>query len=379
MPHVRPWAATNAASSSDLFAQRAAIPSLCTVMRPPKPSIFIASPARRDANNGNWQTASRWTRFLRGTFDVSSDVEWIASADPGKAPACLIALHARRSAESVARFAQACPGRPIVVVLTGTDLYRDIRSDESAQRSLDLATHLVTLQDEGPHELSEHHRAKCRVIYQSASYHSSSPPHAQREDSFDIAFVGHMRAEKDPLTPMRALDCLPNDSRVRLVHIGSALEDKYRVAAQTLQARRWPGIQRYLWLGALPHAQARRRIGNAQALVISSVMEGGANVIIEAVNAGVPVIASDVRGNVGMLGRDYKGYFAVGKHEELAGWLDRISRDEAVRDQLCQQCARRNHLFAPEREKAHVNELIRDALTVVPSCAEAGSVSNSAP
>lgn len=344
-------------------------------MRPPKPNIFIASPARRSANNGNWQTASRWTKFLRGTYDVSSDVEWLPTADPGDAPACLIALHARRSAESVARFAQACPDRPIVVVLTGTDLYRDIRSDESAQHSLDLATHLVTLQDEGPHELSGLHRAKCRVIYQSASYQSFLPPDAQRHDSFDIAFVGHMRAEKDPLTPMRALDCLPNDSRVRLVHIGSALEEEYRIAAQTLQARQWPGIQRYLWLGALPHAQARRRIGSAQALVISSVMEGGANVIIEAVNAGVPVIASDVPGNVGMLGWDYKGYFKVGKHEELAGLLDRISRDETLLNQLSQQCARRKHLFAPEREKAHVNELIRDALAVTPSCAQAGSVS----
>ena len=336
-------------------------------MHPPKPKIFLASPARRGANNGNWQTASRWTRFLRGTYDVASEVEWRQSANPADEPACLIALHARRSAESVARFAQSFPDRPIVVVLTGTDLYRDIRSDESAQRSIDLATHLVTLQDEGPNELNELHRAKCRVIYQSASYQPISVPDWQPHTTFDVAFVGHMRAEKDPLTPMRAIESLPNDSRVRLIHIGNALEDEYRVAAQALQARQWSGTQRYLWLGALPHAQTRRHIGSAQALVISSLMEGGANVIIEAVIAGVPVIASDVAGNVGMLGRDYEGYFTAGNHDELARLLDRISRDESALKLLSQQCARRKPLFAPEREKSHVNALIRDALSTAAS------------
>lgn len=321
--------------------------------------MAIISPALRQANNGNWQTAWRWSRFLRATCAVSLGTEWPAADHRGEPPACLIALHARRSADSIARFAQDCPGRALVVVLTGTDLYRDIRSDASARRSLDLASHLVVLQDEGPAELALQHRAKCRVIYQSAPALTAGAPNRR---SFDVVLVGHMRAEKDPLTPMRALECLPDDSRVRLIHIGDALQGEYLQAAQALQARAWPATARYRWLAGLPHGQTRQHIRRARAMVISSVMEGGANVIIEAVTAGVPVLASRIPGNIGMLGRDYQGYFPVGDSRQLAGLLDRVSREPAFLSLLQMQCARRAPLFAPARERAAVIELVADAL-----------------
>jgi putative glycosyltransferase (TIGR04348 family) len=251
-------------------------------------------------------------------------------------------------------------------VLTGTDLYRDIRVDDSARHSLDLATHLIVLQEEGLAEMTAAHRAKCRVIYQSAPARKPDVPATRRRRTFDVVLVGHMRAEKDPLTPMRALDWLPTDSRVRLVHIGSALEDKYRRAAQALQARVWPTVQRYVWYAGLPHGATLRRIANAQAMVISSVMEGGANVIIEAVNAGVPVLASRIPGNIGMLGRDYSGYFPPGDDWALASLLDRASRDRAFLTALQQQCALRAPLFAPAVEEVEVIGLVREALAQRP-------------
>ncbi len=254
-----------------------------------------------------------------------------------------------------------------MVVLTGTDLYRDIRSDESARRSLDLATHLVVLQEEGLDELSAPHRAKCRVIYQSAPKPKTHAPATRRRRTFDVVMVGHMRAEKDPLTPMRALDCLPDDSPVRLIQIGSALAEEYRLAAEALQARAWPATQRYIWLAAQPHGTTLRHIAAADAMIVASVMEGGANVIIEAVNAGVPVLASRIPGNVGMLGREYRGYFTLGDHEELARLLDRASRDRAFLTELRQQCAQRAPLFEPAREQAAVIELVDDALAAAAS------------
>jgi glycosyltransferase involved in cell wall biosynthesis len=171
-----------------------------------------------------------------------------------------------------------------------------------------------------------------------------------------------MRAEKDPLTPMRALDALSVDSRVRLIHIGNALDDEYRLAAEALQVRAWPALTRYVWLTGLPHDETLRQIARAKAMVISSVMEGGANVIIEAINAGVPVLASRISGNVGMLGRDYRGYFTPGDDEELARLLERASRDDAFLAELKQQCAVRAPLFAPAREQAEVIALVSDAL-----------------
>lgn len=328
-------------------------------MRPPNTTVAIISPALRQANNGNWQTAWRWSRFLRPAYAVSLAPEWPAADDQGTPPACMIALHARRSADSIARFAQSYPGRARVVVLTGTDLYRDIRTDASARRSLDLATHLVVLQEEGLAELAPPHRAKCRVIYQSAPALKAGTPNRR---SFDVIMVGHMRAEKDPLTPMRALELLPDDSRVRLIHIGDALQNEYLQAAQALQARAWPGTTRYLWHAGLPHGETRQRIRRARAMVLSSVMEGGANVIIEAVTAGVPVLASRIPGNIGMLGPDYDGYFPVGDSGQLAGLFERVSRDPAFLSRLRQQCARRAPLFAPARERAQVIKLVADAM-----------------
>ena len=324
--------------------------------------IFIASPALRSANNGNWQTANRWFRFLHAGYQVSLGAEWPAPGQQQKPPDCLIALHARRSAPTIASFADTCRDHPLAVVLTGTDLYRDIRVDDSARRSLDLATHLVVLQEEGLAELSGAHLAKCRVIRQSAPARKLAVPATRRRRTFDVVLVGHMRAEKDPRTPMRALEWLPDNSRVRLIHIGRALEDEYRIAAQALQARTWPTVQRYVWHPGLPHGATLRRIANADAMIISSVMEGGANVIIEAVNAGVPVLASYIPGNVGMLGSDYDGYFPPGDDHALACLLDRASQDRSFLTALQTQCIRRAPLFTPSREEAEVIALVRDAL-----------------
>lgn len=321
------------------------------------PQVTIISPALREANNGNWRTADRWSRFLRRRCDVALSSDWLPEDD--RNTQCLIALHARRSAAAVARFADAHPRRPLVLVLTGTDLYRDIQSDASARRSLDLATHLVVLQEAGLDELQPAHRAKCRVIYQSAPFLRPGTPNRR---TFDVILVGHMRGEKDPMTPMRALRDLPDDSPVRLIHIGDALEEKYLRAARELQAHAWPSIKRYLWLGGRSHAETRQRIRRARAMVISSTMEGGANVIVEAVTAGVPVVASRMSGNVGMLGRDYEGYFPVGDNRALAALLHRASQEASFLERLRRQCAQRAPLFAPAREDAEVNKLLDDAL-----------------
>ena len=326
-------------------------------MRASRTKVVIISPALRGANNGNWRTAQRWSRFLRPRFDAEIRAEFRTRSPPS----VMIALHARRSAGALESFANAHPERPRILVLTGTDLYRDIgiADDASARHSLEVATHLVVLQEAALDVLDSRHRRKCRVIYQSAPPLESG---VARRRTFDVVIVGHMRAEKDPLTPMRALERLPVDSRVRVIHIGEALSEDYARAASALQNRAWPLVQRYRWLGGRPHGETRRRIRDAEAMLISSVIEGGANVIAEAVTCGVPVIASRIDGNVGMLGRDYAGYFTPGDDRELAQLLERLPRDAAHRAQLRNQCETRAALFDPSREEAEVNRLVDDAL-----------------
>lgn len=317
-----------------------------------RPRILIISPALARANNGNWQTARRWAAFLRGIADVEVALDW-----DGAPADLMIALHARRSAGAIARFAAA--GGPVAVVLTGTDLYRDIRQDDDARRSLDLAHRLVVLQEQGLEELPTALRAKAVVIFQSAPALAPLPPRAR---TFDLLLVGHLRPEKDPMTAARALARLdPADTRwrrLRLLQVGGGLDAGLAEAFAEAAAR----DPRIVPMGALPHAATRRRIRRGRVLLLPSLMEGGANVLIEAVTSGVPVLASRIGGSVGMLGPDYAGYFAVGDDAALARLVARCVDEPAFLDALHAQCAARSQLFAPARERDAVRRLAHNLL-----------------
>lgn len=323
-----------------------------------KPHLAIISPALAKANNGNWQTASRWARFLRERYRTGIALSWSPDADD--APDAMIALHARRSAASVAAFAEAFPERPIVLALTGTDLYRDILHDDAARRSVALASRLVVLQEAALDTLAAIDPAwadKARVIYQSAP---ALIPAAGDAGIFDVIMIGHLRAEKDPATYLDAARLLDRPG-LRLLHVGNLLDPAF---APQLDAMRHdaPG---YRWLGGLSHVRTRKALRRCALMAITSKMEGGANVIIEAVRSGVPVVASDIPGNRGMLGDDYAGYFPVGDAAALAGLIARAADDPAFLQRLRDQCARRAPLFSPWREKAALLRLM-DNLPLVP-------------
>lgn len=317
--------------------------------------IALITPAAAHARNGNRNTAQRWASFLRQLgHRVVVQTRW-----DGAPADLMLALHARRSHDSVKRFASSHPGRPLVVVLTGTDLYRDIRSDETARESLRLATRLVVLQEKGPDELAPELRPKTRVIYQSAAPAPSRPPLKTR---FQVCVVGHLREEKDPFRCAYAMPLLPAESRIAMIQIGRALDPEMEREARELMRRE----SRYKWLGELPHWQARRRLAQSRLMVISSRMEGGANVICEAVTAGVPVIASAIPGNIGMLGRDYEGYFPLGDEKALAQLLRRAETDTVFYRLLQDQCTAREPLFRPEHEKEGLRQLLEGIATSSP-------------
>ena len=170
--------------------------------------------------------------------------------------------------------------------------------------------------------------------------------------------VGHLRLEKDPRTALLAWRHLPADLPIRLRLIGAPLDP---VLARFVEGEA-RAEQRVRWLGPLPHAASRQAIKRAHVLVVPSLMEGGANVIVEAVTAGTPVLASRVSGNVGMLGRDYAGYFPAGDAAALAGLLRRCWKDAAFLRTLTRQCRARAALFSPAREKASLTRLLRELL-----------------
>jgi len=317
-----------------------------------RPAVCIVTPYLADANNGNWRTASRWARLLRPAFRVQVANRW-----NGQPVDALIALHAGRSAASIAAFARAYPDRALIVALTGTDLYGGL--DATARRSLDLATRLVVLNELGRDALPPPWRSKTDVVLPSAT---PLPPLAPRRRTFDVAVVGHLRAVKDPQLPMRVARGLPDQSRMRVLHAGSALEREWSRAAQAT-AR---ATDRYRWLGGLAGAAARALIRRSRVLLHPSKEEGGATVLVEALLSDTPVIASDCAGNVGLLGRDYPGLFPVGDVDAAAALLRRAEGEPGYYRRLRAAAKRRARLFTPAREGKTLRRLVHNSLRVHP-------------
>jgi putative glycosyltransferase (TIGR04348 family) len=315
-----------------------------------RPRICLVTPALASANNGNWQTASRWSRMLAADYRVRLMAEW-----DGRDDDLMIALHARRSAASIAAWRRQLAPRPLVLALTGTDLYRDINTDEAAQRSLTLADKLVVLQELAPQALPPEHRAKAVVCLQSCS---AWKPHEKTRRHLRAIAVGHLREEKSPETLMAAAELLRERRDILIDHVGAPLDESLARAARELMARQ----PRYRWLGGLPHAVTRARIQRAHVLVHMSRMEGGAHVVMEALRSGTPVLASRVDGNIGMLGQRYPATFECGDARGLASWLERLRDDEAMLPHLERAAAERAPLFEPARERQTLRALIASLL-----------------
>jgi len=315
--------------------------------------IALITPAPPRTRLGNRNTAMRWARMLRSLgHDLRVQVEW-----DGNAADAMIALHARRSHTSITAYATRYPAQPLVVVLTGTDLYRDIDFNTSAQESLRLATRLVTLHPLVDGRLREY-RAKQRVVVQSAR---SAPRVTPLASCFEVLVSGHLRKEKDPFRAAAAATLLPPESRIRVTHIGRALDAAIAAAAEKWMAR----TQRYRWRCERSHAEAMRLMRRARLMVISSRMEGGANVVCEALASGTPIIASRIPGNVGLLGANYAGYFPVGDERALAKLLARAEQDEAFYARLARECAARAPLVSPSHESAALERLMDELQSAV--------------
>lgn len=303
--------------------------------------IVLITPHGPTSRTGNRVAASRWARILRRLGHQTS----VTTSYDGGAADAMVAVHAWRSADAIERFKSKCPAAPVVLQLSGTDIYQYIDEDPAPTlRSMELADRLVALNDLAWRAVPKRLRSRLSVIYQSAE-----PLKEQQRPSRQavvVSVIGHLRDVKDPLRAAEAARLLPADSRVRIEQVGRAYTPAWAERARAEMAAN----PRYVWRDDVPAVAVRRLLARSHAMVISSLSEGGANVISEATVAGVPILASRMDGNVGLLGADYPGYFPVGDTQALTRLLQRLEQETRFGERLRKSLAQRAPLFEPSRE-----------------------------
>jgi len=311
--------------------------------------IILITPPGPSTRTGNAVAALRWARILRR---LGHRVTIAANYEDEFADA-MVAIHAWRSAEAIRRFKIRYPRHRLILQLSGTDIYQYIKEDaEPTLRSMELAERLVALNSLAWRVVPKRFRKKLRVIFQSAR--KSTAPRQLSRRHIDLCVIGHLRDVKDPLRAAEAARLLPPASRIRVVQIGRAYSADWAAKATAEMAAN----PRYLWRDDVPRAAVQNLLRRSHAMILSSISEGGANVISEAIVAGVPILASRMDGNVGLLGADYPAYFPVGDTQALARLMRRIEVDRRLVVTLRRAIARRAPLFRPEREVAAWRELL---------------------
>jgi putative glycosyltransferase (TIGR04348 family) len=306
--------------------------------------IRFTLPPLNASRNGMTATRDRWADLLRGTGHDVAPIDTDTPPRPGDTAVVLNGYKSRRAIRDL----RATHGDTIrlVVCMTGTDLYRDLPDHPDDYANLALADALVLLHPGAERALPEDLRGKATVIVQSAEI----GPHTVEQDPgvFDLCVIGHLREVKEPMRAAEASRLLPAASRVRVTHVGKALTPAFDALARREMAEN----PRYRWLGELDRAGTERALLQSRGMVLTSRLEGGANVIGEAVVAGRPVLSSRIACAQGLLGRDYPGLFDVGDTRGLASLMLRLETDAAFREDLTAWCEARRPMFDPANERA---------------------------
>ena len=315
--------------------------------------ISLVTPEGKQSKAGNRQTAIRWARILR---ELGHKVK-VSEQDNGRNADMMIAVHAWRSRHSIREFNMGHPDRPLIVLLAGTDIYKFQHSHpKETYESMDRATTLVCLHDLVSHAIPEHFKNKLNLIYQSSR--PLRGPRIASKTRFEVCVVGHLREEKDSLRAALATHLIQKDSNLFVVHLGKAYSPEWEQAARNETVNN----HRYEWRGEVSHSEVRRQFSRSHAMIISSIMEGGANVISEAVACELPIIASNIDGNIGLLGNNYAGYYDVKDENKLANVLERAENDPHFLQKLERQIIEKKTLFSPRAELKAWDKLIKRLL-----------------
>ena len=298
--------------------------------------VCVTSPYPLSDLKGNSVTTERIVTILR---EAGIDARGAHGFD-GLSADALISLHAKKGAQAAADYRKAHPEGKLIVLLTGTDIYDDFPKGLGLE-SLEAADYIAVTHQESipmiPRQFSE------KVVIVPSSLTMPTIKASHRIPPFAISVVGHLRPVKRSFLTIEAVAKNPHWD-VEVWQLGEALDEESEATA-----RAWEGKDsRYRWFGGLPREEALQKCAESSLTVNSSLLEGGANAVLEAMTMELPILASEIPGNIGLLGKDYPGYFTGADIESKLG--DILAHPEQLKDWI--ECA--NHrlpIFSRERER----------------------------
>lgn len=310
--------------------------------------VCVASPYPLSELKGNSVTTDRIVAMLNeGGIEARG-----AHGNDGELADILITLHAIKGAPAVFDFKKKTPKGKVIILLTGTDIYQGLpEGSQIGEDALQLADRIVVPQEAAIQKLPEKVRGKTVVI--RSSLDSIAVKATPSQSPFVISVVGHLRPVKRPFLTIETLAQYPEWSDLEVWQIGQALDEEMRKTAEFWMEE----DKRYRWCGGLPRGESLALCAKSSLTINSSILEGGANSVLEAMTMGVPVLASRIEGNVGLLGDDYPGYFEEG---EMAKALEAIMHQRVDLDEWSRLSADRLPLFSWVRESESWLELLRD-------------------
>jgi len=313
--------------------------------------ICISCPASPGSRTGNRITALRWQAIFRGlghrpTIRTPQDA-------PSRDCDLLVALHARKSADAIRRSKNSKNEIPVVLALTGTDLYSK-KNRGLTDRSIKTADRIVVLQSLASRAVPRRYVRKLRTIHQSIKPLNVTRPSTPNQ--LRVLVAGHLRDVKDPMRAEQAARRLPPDSKIVVEHFGSILEPKYAKLVKHATKQN----ARYRHYGEISRWELRRRLAKCWMMVLSSKLEGGANVLSEAIVQHTPVLVSRIDGSVGLLGESYEGYYEVGNTKQLRHLLNRCEREPKFYAKLVSQVKKQSKLFLPKQERQAWRKLLAE-------------------
>ncbi|WP_150913531.1 selenoneine biosynthesis selenosugar synthase SenB [Marinobacter halotolerans] len=324
-------------------------------------NIVLITPAPAGSKAGNRATAERWAKLLEQEGHHVS----ILTDFQDEPCDLLIALHAWRSHLAVRRFREAFPDIPLIVALTGTDIYdHQLRFPEQTLETMEQADCLIGLHERVARDIPERFGEKLVTVLQSAQIPERLS--GKKRAGFQVCVIGHLREEKDSLRAAFAARLVPAKSTLKVINAGKPHNEQWESLAREELATN----PRFEWLGEVSREEVQALMLSSDAMVISSIMEGGANVVSEACRIGLPVLASDISGNIGLLGDGYPGYFKTGSEEELARLLWQAESSPEFLADLAAKVGELAVNFTPQQEQAALARALKKAL----AARQAGSI-----